>query len=195
MQDWTGCKQSTYRILGASNHTDNEREENDYYATDPKAIDALLEKASLDKNIWECACGAGHLANRLKELGYNVKATDLVDRGMGGGIDFLQSHDYWKGDILTNPPYRYAQEFVEHALELIPAGNKVYMFLRLTFLEGQKRRALFETKQLKTVYVFSKRIICAMNGNFEKYASSASAYAWFEFEKGYYGQSKIEWIN
>lgn len=195
MKDWTGNKQSTYKIIGASNHSNNEREANDYYATDPKAVDCLLEKATLNNKVWECACGAGHLSERLIELGYSVKATDLVDRGIGGGTDFLQVFECWDGDILTNPPYRYAQEFVEHALEIIPYGNKVFMFLRLTFLEGQKRRPLFETRQLKTVYVFSKRIICAMNGNFEKYGSSASAYAWFEFEKGYFGPSTIEWIN
>lgn len=36
-KDWTG-KGSTYRTLGASNHVDHERETNDYYATDPDAI-------------------------------------------------------------------------------------------------------------------------------------------------------------
>ena len=101
----------------------------------------------------------------------------------------------WDGDILTNPPYKYAQEFVEHALELIPEGNRVYMFLKLTFLEGKKRRTLFDKKQLKTVYVSSARIKCAMNGNFEAMGSSAAAYAWYEFEKGYNGDPKIVWIN
>lgn len=101
----------------------------------------------------------------------------------------------WNGDILTNPPYKYAQEFVEHALELIPDGKKIFMFLKVQFLESQKRRVLFDRKQLKTVYVFSKRISCATNGNFEKAGSSVIAYAWFEFEKGYHGQPTIEWIN
>lgn len=107
----------------------------------------------------------------------------------------MQSHEYWDGDILTNPPYKYAQEFVEHALELIPEGKKVFMFLKLTFLEGQKRRGLFNKKQLKTVYVSSKRIKCAKNGKFDDMGSSAAAYAWYEFEKGYNGQPTIEWIN
>lgn len=96
---------------------------------------------------------------------------------------------------MTNPPYRYAQEFVEHALELIPDGNKVFMFLKLTFLEGQKRRKLFDSKQLKTVYVSSKRIICAKNGDFKDINGSAVAYGWFEFEKGYNGDPRILWIN
>lgn len=41
-KDWTGNGKSIFTTLGASNHTDKEREINDYYATDPIAIDALL---------------------------------------------------------------------------------------------------------------------------------------------------------
>lgn len=104
-------------------------------------------------------------------------------------------HETWDGDILTNPPYKFAQEFVEHALELVPDGHKVFMFLKLTFLEGKARRKLFDTKQLKTVYVSSGRIKCAKNGEFEAMGSSAAAYAWFEFVRGYSGQPTIEWIN
>lgn len=112
-----------------------------------------------------------------------------------GGTDFLKSHEYWDGDILTNPPYKYAQQFVEHALELIPEGKKIFMFLKLTFLEGKARRSLFDTKQLKTVYVSSSRLKCAKNGRFEEVKSSAAAYAWFEFQKGYSGDPTIKWIN
>lgn len=37
----------------------------------------------------------------------------------------------WDGDILTNPPYKYAKEFIEHAMTIIPDGRKVFMFLKL----------------------------------------------------------------
>lgn len=87
-----GVTHDIFVTLGASNHTERERERNDFYATEPKAIDYLLEGgAEINKNVWECCCGQGHLAERLKEHGYNVKATDLIDRGYGtGGVDFLQ---------------------------------------------------------------------------------------------------------
>ena len=138
--------------------------------------------------------GGGHLAKVLKSKGYNVKATDLVDRKYGEyGIDFLKTTEKFEGDILTNPPYKFALEFVEHALELIPENNKVIMFLKLTFLEGQERRRLFDTMQLSKVYVFSKRQQCAKNGIFE--GSSAVAYAWFVWIKGYNALPQIEWID
>ena len=81
MKDWTGNQNSIYTTLGASNHTDKEREMDDYYATDPVAIDKLLEMELPNKHIWECACGGGHLAQRLKDKGFEVFCTDLVYRG------------------------------------------------------------------------------------------------------------------
>ena len=192
-KDWIGNSKSIYTTLGASNHSDGDREENDYYATNPTTLLPLLEKEEISNNVWECATGGGHLTNKLIELGFNVKATDLVYRGSGtGGIDFLKQTEIFDGDILTNPPYKYALEFVEKALELIKVGNKVIMFLKLQFLEGQERRRLFDTMQLKKVYVFSKRQQCAKNGVFT--GSSAVAYAWFVWEKGYHNLPQLEWI-
>lgn len=137
--------------------------------------------------------GGGHLADVLKLNGYNVRATDLIDRNYGeSGINFLEQQEQYNGDILTNPPYKYALEFVEKALELIPKGNKVIMFLKLQFLEGQERRRLFDTMQLAKVYVFSKRQQCAKNGIFT--GSSAVAYAWFVWIKGHHDLPQIEWI-
>jgi hypothetical protein len=36
-KDWTGNKNSIYKTLGASNHTEKEREENDFYANRSKS--------------------------------------------------------------------------------------------------------------------------------------------------------------
>ncbi|WP_323166761.1 hypothetical protein, partial [Pseudomonas bubulae] len=77
-KDWTGNKNSIYKTLGATNNTEKEREENDYYATEPKAIEHLMTLENLNKNIWECAVGGGHLADVLIQNGYNVKCSDIV---------------------------------------------------------------------------------------------------------------------
>lgn len=193
-KDWTGNYNSIFKTLGSSSHSEEEREENDYYATDPATLKPLFQKENISNKIWECACGGGHLSKELEKNGYQVKSTDLIDRGYGiSGIDFLSCEEKFEGDILTNPPYKYALEFVEHALELIPVGHKVIMFLKLQFLEGQERRRLFDTMQLAKVYVFSKRQMCAKNGKFE--GSSAVAYAWYVWIKGYNDLPKIEWID
>ena len=118
-KDWTGGKASIYAsLLGASNHSEEDREENDYYATDPNSLEIFLQALERDniklhKNIWECACGEGHLSKVLEKYGYNVKSSDLIDRGYGSKLDFLEVKEQFEGDILTNPPYKYAREFVE----------------------------------------------------------------------------------
>lgn len=201
-KDWTGNTKAIYSTLAASNHSDTERAAGDYYATEPKATRLLLENEKFNKYVWEPAAGGGHMVDVLKEYKYIVRASDIVDRGCTGVgiIDFLKVtpkdvENLPRCDIITNPPYKYAREFVEKALELSQDGDKIAMFLKLQFLEGQARRELFKQHPPKTVYVSSGRLKCAPNGDFDKVQSSAVAYAWFVWEKGYTGRPKIKWIN
>lgn len=57
---------------GASNHSDGERQVDDYYATEPKATELLLGVEKFNHTIWECACGGGHISEVLKKHGHNV---------------------------------------------------------------------------------------------------------------------------
>ena len=197
-KDWVGNQNSIFKCLGASNHTEDERETNDYYATDPSAIDDLLKVEKFGCEIWECAVGEGHLAKRLEEHKYIVFASDIVDRGYKGTVvmDFLGDENNMREkdiDIVTNPPYKYCSEFILKALDCVKRGNKVAMFLKLTTLEGQKRYEEIYSKQPpKTVYIYSKRKQCAKNGKFE--GTSAVCYAWFVWEKGYHGDTILKWI-
>lgn len=88
-KDWTGNSRSAHAVLGARNYAQNEREANDYYATEPKAAQLLMEVETFSPFIWECACGEGHLAKEFEAAGYHVYATDLIDRGYGYQMDFL----------------------------------------------------------------------------------------------------------
>lgn len=130
------------------------------------------------------------------EGGYFVTSRDLIDRGYGEVADFLAiDNQEWNGDIVTNPPYAYAQEFVEKALSIIPEGKKVCMFLKLTFLEGKGRKHLFRTQPPARVWVSCSRLLCAMNGKFDEISGSATAYAWFVWVKGWKGETVIKWFN
>lgn len=199
-KDWIGNHKSVYSTLGASNHTDKERASHDYYATDPKAMELLLREEQFSDTVWECACGEGHLSKVLSEHGYEVISTDLIYRGFGSSepIDFLSETATRFGggcDIITNPPYKHALEFVEQAIDVVRPGGKVAMFLKLQFLEGKSRKQFFLHNPPKVVYVSSSRLVCALNGEFDKTVSSAVAYAWFVWEKGFQGNSIIKWIN
>ena len=196
--DWSGNKKASFVTNGDSNHSERERETHDYYATDPKAVEELLKHETFCKDILEPACGGGHVSEVLKANGYNVESVDLINRGykdQHSTENFLERKDKWNGDIITNPPYKFAAEFVEQALKVIPDGHKVAMFLKLTFLEGEKRRKLFQNNPPHKVYVFTKRINCALNGDAAEFKkSSAVCYAWFVWEKGNKLQPVIDWL-
>lgn len=185
------------RSVRNCNIRSQDTEPNDFYATEPKAVELLLQQETFASYIWEPACGEGHISEVLKDHGRAVYSTDLIDRGYGdlSGVDFLRlpSGYMWDGDIITNPPYKYAKEFVTQALEVIPTGRKVAMFLKLTFLEGQARRELFRKHPPQTVYVSSARLQCGKNGDFS--GTSMVAYAWFVWQKGHPGPTVLKWIN
>ena len=145
-KDWVGGSAAVFKTLGASNHTGGDRQREDYYATEPKATEWLCKLERFEGRILEPSCGEGHMSRVLEAAGYDVVSRDLVDRCYGEVADFLAIDNLeWDGNIVTNPPYKYAQEFVEKALSIIPKGKKVAMFLKLTFLEGKARRTLFRS--------------------------------------------------
>lgn len=193
----TGSKK-VFTVLGSSNHVAENREAFDYYATDPKAVEMLLELEQFAPVIWEPACGEGHISKVLQAHGYQVISTDLVYRGFGDPepLDFLkETLDGFEGDIITNPPYSTGLEFVQRALESVRPGGKVAMFLKVQFLEGQKRGAFFKDTPPRTVYISRSRLSCAKNGDFERFQDSAIAYAWYVWEKGFTGDPVIKWFN
>lgn len=199
-KDWSGDSNSIFKTLGSSHHTDEERSENDYYATDPRAVRYLMEMHRMANDIWEPACGEGHLSKVMEEYGHFVKSTDLINRGFGeGGVNFLSNQIIsWDGDIVTNPPYSLAKEFVCKAIDIIKEGRQVAMFLKLQFMEGKGRKDLFDKYPPKIIYVSRSRINCAKNGNFKDQrisGGSAVCYAWFVWEKGFKGDPIIKWFN
>ncbi len=196
-KDRTGNNASIFKTLGASNHADHERQREDYYATEPAATEWLCKIEKFQGPILEPSCGEGHVSKVLMKHGYDVTSRDLIDRGFGTpDMDFLSIDNLsWSGDIITNPPYRYAQDFVEKALRIIPNGHKVAMFLKLSFLEGKARRQLFKNAPPIRVWVSSSRLKCAMNGDFASIGTSATAYAWFVWEKGWKGDTVVKWFN
>lgn len=172
------------------------REENDYYATHPKAMQDLLKYEKFNKNIWEPACGEGNLSEVLKEHGYCVFSTDLIDRGYQDmQMDFLKSDLKHDGDIITNPPFKYTNEFILKSLESVEVGSKVAMFLKINYLSGKRRyREIYSKFPPYRVYVFSGRTACSKNNKPEGFKGGAMDYAWFIWEKGKLGPTELKWI-
>ena len=178
------------------------RIENDYYATPYESTRALLDIEKFEGDFIEPCVGGGHIVEILKEYYPNSKiiGVDLVDRGYKDTIvsnyfDYTFNGDF---NVVTNPPYSLAQEFLEHSMEQIQEGKKVAMFLKIQFLEGNKRKELFKKYPPKIIHVFSKRQNPWRNGsNVDEKGkpwSSTMCFAWFVWEKGYKGQPIINWI-
>lgn len=173
------------------------RPDDDFYPTPPEATAALLAHEKFEGMIWEPACGDGAICRVLEDHGYTIKATDLNYRGYGvGDTDFLNQIEACNADanppnIITNPPFKLAEEFIWKSLSL--TTGKVAMLCKLQFLEGAKRKKMFESTPLKTVYVFSKRLTMTRNG--EKMKNSGMiAFAWFVWEHGYTGEPTVKWL-
>ncbi len=193
------------KILGSSSHSSDERETLDFYATDPDSLVLFLDRIQkdsikLDTNIWEIACGDGAISNVLKARGYNVFSTDIVNRRDSCDALFDMSKDdtllKFYGDILTNPPYSLVETFVRKSLGMVWDRARVVMYLRLQFLEGKKRKKLFDDFPPKYVYVHSSRQSTYKNNEKEQNKKKASAicFAWFIWEKGFQGDPVIRWI-
>jgi len=172
------------RLIGGDT---GKRVKDDFYATPLSATHDILNRVTFDGEIWEPACGDGAISSALKLWGYqDVYSTDLVDRGYGDDhFDFLKSYR-GTNNIITNPPFNISTKFVLHALDRVT--DKVVIFNKLTFLEGQTRRKLlFSRYNLEKVYIYSARV------GFQN-RSGMLAFAWYVFDKKYHGLPQLEWI-
>jgi hypothetical protein len=204
-KDWVGNTNSIFRTHGASNHSEVERETNDFYASPPCAIKSLINYCTehsielTDKTILEPCCGKGHISEYLKSNNFKVESRDLIDRGYGEKFeDFLKTNEEnLDMHIITNPPYKYAKEFVEKSNQVLSNGNYICMLLKITFLEGTKRQNMFKKYPPYRVLIFSDRINCSLGGDFEKDSEYGGAvgYAWYIWKVGFQGFPSIDWIN
>jgi hypothetical protein len=172
---------------------------NDLYETPPCATEALLAVETLPHCIWEPACGPGAIARVLRRHGHEVYASDLIDYSSdqqdASGWDFLLEHRLPVGveSIVTNPPYKNADAFVAHAISLCP---KVYMLLRLAFLESERRSSILDTGKLARVYLFKNRLpMMHRHGWQGPRASSAIPFAWFCFNADHTGTAELHRIS
>lgn len=72
---------NVFRQLGSTNITGADRQKEDFYATEPLATVLLCEKEKFSPTVWECCVGQGHIAEVLRQQGYDVVCSDIIDRG------------------------------------------------------------------------------------------------------------------
>lgn len=190
----------------AGGNPKNNRVENDFYATNPLAVRMLLSKENFKGSFLEPCVGQGHIANIIKEYYPSecVYCSDLVDRGYENTLvaDFV-TYDFKQegikiNNIITNPPFSLAQEFLEKGMSIIDDDGKIAMFLKIQFLEGVKRESMYNKYPPKYIYVFRKRMATFNNGealdsNGKKWATTM-CHAWFVWKKGFKGEPIVRWL-
>ncbi len=172
----------------------------DLYTTPQEAMDALCEYVDFDKELkyFEPCKGIGNISGYLEEkCGIKMETNELFGYS---DSDFTEDYlkprnkvsEQWDYDVIvTNPPYRIAQEFVQEGFKY---AKVQYHLLRLNFLEGKRRKQeLYSQKHLKRVFLFSYRISCA-KGVQEEPQANAVAYCWMEFDRDYVGNPELIWL-
>lgn len=181
-------------ILAASTLKPTDRERDDFYATPRSAIEQLLQVEDLGLRVWEPACGDGAISRVLLERGYEVESSDLIDRGYGkGGFDFLLEQRSWAPNIVTNPPFKLATEFVRHALRI--TDGKIAMLLKIGFLEGPSREDIHA--HLARIWVIRRRITFLKDGKEFSRSNGKGGihtYAWFVWKFHHRGPVSLGWL-
>lgn len=192
------------KIMGGN--PKNERIENDFYATNPKAVEMLLDNHEfLGEHILEPCVGQGHIAKTLNKHFPNldsITCLDIVDRGYPNTIitDFLAWNTNETFDtIITNPPYSLSSEFIEKGMSLLSESGQMALFLKIQFLEGVKRKELFDKYPPKYVYVFRSRMATwsdgrEINPDTGKKWITTFCNAWYVWEKGSQTEPVIRWL-
>lgn len=172
----------------------------DDFPTPPWATRGLIEhvignKATLaTQSCLEPACGAGHMAKVLREYFVDVKAADAYHYGYGPVRDFL-TYPYEAGGVdwvITNPPFRLAEDFVHRALAIARVG--VAILARTVFLESSGRyNSIFKYSPPTKFAQFVERVPM-VKGRLDAKASTATGYAWLVWEKNVADAPRLMWV-
>ncbi len=159
-------------------------------------IEHVLDNKSSFKNLscLEPACGAGHMAKVLLEYFGEVRSADAYSYGYADVRDFL-TYPYETNAVdwvITNPPFRLAEEFVNHALRVARQG--VAILARTVFLESVGRyQGIFQTTPPAKFAQFVERVPM-VRGRLDGKATTATGYAWLVWEKNSAGVPRLMWV-
>ena len=200
---------SMNRILGASSHALDERADLDLYVTPPMMVYELDRKLKengfeIAQNVWEPAVGKKHISNKIRELypNINIKESDIINRGDDTieELDFLKyDGEKFDGDIITNPPYKFANDFYKKSCESITDGHWVWMFVKIQFLETQARYELFQKYRPNVILACARRTECGKDGKLKDDWGTGGIvmYCWVGHQVGTGSNhpTYFDWIN
>ncbi|KAA5604368.1 SAM-dependent DNA methyltransferase [Roseospira marina] len=165
---------------------------NDFYPTPPDVTRALPAVEALPNIIYDPACGDGAMLDVFKALGFKTIGSDIEPRGAminAKRQDFLTVRGTLPETvaIVTNPPFKFAAEFVRQAHAL--RCTKLCLVLKGTYWHAARRQALWSLWQPKIVYPLLWR------PDFQGLKSPTMEVCWTVWERGYDGPTLYQPIN
>lgn len=181
-------------VAAKSVDPDYKRQRDDFYETPVDAVTDLLAADDVPARVWEPACGRGAISRVIEASGRSVISTDLVDRGFGlGRVDFLLERALLAPAIVTNPPFRLAEDFLRHGLSLEP--DYLALFVKLSFLAGIERGSLYRSCPPARVLVFSRRLTTwRPDVPREGRNGGMIDFAWLIWRRGEAGGARLGWL-
>lgn len=180
-----------------------DRHISDYYVTPVNEIKKFWEEFKKHNDIIDIdyvldpssGGGKGHLMSypeALKDEEFDITTLDIREDSLSTlKGDYLETKFDKPFDmIITNPPFAWALEFVQKALDEVEDGGYVIMLLRLNFLGSRTRNEWLRNNMPYEIYVHGKRMSFTDDGK-----TDSIEYAHFVWKKGSTEATKLYLLN
>lgn len=176
------------------------RHPDDWYVEPLWVSERLFQVEQFEGRVWDPAAGLGRIVDTAQTAGLDAIGTDLVCRkpdAYEGDVNFLECDiDAGEPNIVCNPPFKHAEDFVGHALQL--SERKVAMLLPAVWVQGQTRSRWLQKSPLRRVWFLAPRPSMPP-GPFlatgQKIGQGVQDFAWFVWLRGYDGHPEIRWLR
>lgn len=174
-----------------------ERHADDWYVEPRWVSQRLFQVELFPGGVWDPACGGGNIVKEARAAGLEAVGSDKVIRFTHAHKwDFLVSGRASHPNIVCNPPFGIATQFIEHALSLDPW--KVAMLLPSNWVQGDKRSRWLQSTPLKTIYFITPRPSMPPGDFLEaggKAGGGTTDFAWFIWERGHRYAPMVSWLR
>lgn len=175
-----------------------ERDALDFYIEERWVNERLFDMETFHTGkIYDPACGVGRVLEAAQAAGYSVLGSDIVDRDcrfQDAKADFLHGVVTTKIpiDIVSNPPFTIADEFLQKALKV--TTHKVALLMPATWHLGDWRARMLRRTPLRRVWCLSPRPsrppgLAILDGLVP--GGGRSDFAWYIWEHGYDGHPEL----
>lgn len=179
-----------------------ERDPLDWYVEPHECSAALFQLEEFVGTVWDPACGSGRIVEQAQKASLPAFGTDIVRRSdfCQSQMDFLDRPSTPEfANIVTNPPFSHAEDFVREAIRITPVGGKIAVILPLVWVSGfSSKRDWLPHSPLKTLYPISPRPSMPPGKVIEagiKAGNGTKDFAWLVWQVGYSGNASVRFMN